>query len=152
MPQEIRYLGWRQPYAYMMLPPHLKKETRTWSTKFRGMVLITASKNPYSDSKVKEISGEKQYERIMDAICDVGLYSGFAIATGILIDVRPMTPEDEDDCFVKYREPWINKKGKTRKLYVHTYSDVKPILPFRFKGAQGWRKLNEEIISKIRYL
>lgn len=40
----------------------------------------------------------------MRAIC------GQAIAVGRLVDCRPMTKDDEDDCFVKYRSPWKEKK------------------------------------------
>lgn len=138
--KEMRYLGWKQPYANLML--HGKAETRTWPTKYRGLVLITASKIPYSDNKIIEISGIRQFNRIRLNLKGSHLRYGYAIAVGRLVDCRPMQVEDEYKCFVQYQ------KG----LYMHVYEDVKPIVPIQIKGAQGWRKLSKEFIDKIEYL
>jgi hypothetical protein len=43
--QKLMALSWKQPYAELML--HGKIETRTWQTKYRGWVMVCASKQPY---------------------------------------------------------------------------------------------------------
>ena len=50
--EPIKALSWKQPYASLMLKG--KIETRSWPTNYRGLVLICASKAPYS---IKEIKG-----------------------------------------------------------------------------------------------
>lgn len=166
--EEILALSLKQPYADLML--HGKMETRTWSTTYRGLVLICASLQPYGFSSLMSISGETQMERIMKILPepkgnfyldDFQKYfqKGVAIAVGNLVDVRLMTKEDEDKCFVKYYAPWIEEretlngiKKVEKKLWCHIYEDVKAIKPFPWKGSQGWTRVTEEHKSKIVYL
>lgn len=163
--EEIRSLSWKQPYADLMLQG--KIETRTWDTKYRGKVLICVSKKIYNFSELYSTSGA-QVERIENILekeesffCKENItdefITGMAIAVGTLVDTRKMTKEDEDDCFVKFYPPWtdhrVNKIGKTKevimRLYCHIYKDVQPILPFPWKGSQGWKTLNQEEKNKI---
>ncbi len=138
--EEIRYLGWKQPFAEMML--HGKDETRSWPTKYRGLVLITASKTPYSQSAIKRIAGDVQYTRIMNYIEDRPLQLGKAIAVGRLFDCRKMLATDENKTFVKFNP----------ELYVHRYTDIRPIEPIPITGAQGWRKLSPDFLSAIHFI
>lgn len=140
-------LSWKQPYAELML--HDKIETRSWSTKYRGLVLICASKIPYNHDQVYNISGETQSKRVYECIgkIDPILYlkqnrSGQAIAIAELVDCRPMTKDDEDKCFVEYREG----------LYCHVYKNVREIEPFDWKGTQGWRELTWEMKQDIKLI
>lgn len=141
--EEVRALSWKQPYASLMLLG--KIETRTWDTKYRGLVLICASKAPYSESQVLEIS-DWQGVRITEALNGADYYRSYplgkAIAVGRLVDCRPMKREDEEKCYVKYRPD----------LFCHIYEDVRPIEPFEWKGSQGWKKLNQETINKIKFI
>lgn len=141
---EVRALSWKNPYGPLMLPPFNKKETRTWNTNYRGLVLICASQQGYNLQQVKNISGEKQMKRIygnIDREMLSAIYGikGNAIAIGRLVDCHPMRNYEENDCFVAFRED----------LFVHVYQDVQPIIPFPFKGRQGWSKLSEEVKSQI---
>ncbi len=159
--EKIMALSWKQPYAELML--HGKIETRTWSTNYRGLVLICASQKGYGLYQMFDIAGEKQMLRITDVLGRNNDHwlnnyrSGIAIAVGRLVDCRPMTIKDEDMCFVKYREPWQvdkilkngSKKMVIRQLYCHIYEDVRAIKPFEWKGAQGWKKVEQSIIDKI---
>jgi hypothetical protein len=102
---EIRALSWKEPYASLML--HGKIETRKWNTNYRGWVLICASKHPYNDDSVRNISGLQDYDRIYNTLGywldnSITDYLGRAIAIGRLVDCRPMQKSDEDKCFVKY--------------------------------------------------
>ena len=134
--KEIRALWWKQPYGELMLAG--KIETRTWDTKCRGIVLLCASKQPYTTSQIKAISGD-----LVPHLNDVnGELNGKAFAIGKLTDSRPMVKSDERKCYVEYREG----------LYCHVYEDVTPIVPFEMKGCQGWKKLDSEILNQIRPL
>lgn len=156
--QEVRALSWKQPYASLML--HGKVETRTWDTKYRGWVLICASKHPYNTNSVNQISGAVQMDRIFktigaEEIPNMPIKSyiiqndkfqiGQAIAIGYLEDCFRMERfadlklSIEERCFVKY----------SPNLYMHIYKNVQAIEPFDWKGSQGWKKLDQETIDKI---
>ena len=140
--QPVRALSWKEPFASLMIIG--KIETRTWDTKYRGLVLICASKMPYSEDEAVVITGASNSVRIIHLKISKRIIPnpGKAIAIGRLIDSRPMTPNDESATFVKYRPG----------LYCHVYADVTPIKPFDWKGSQGWRTVSEEIKSKIEFL
>ena len=139
--QPIRALSWKEPFASLML--HGKIETRTWSTKYRGWVLICASKAPYNDRQIHSIAGLNQHRRIFEAFPGkYGVSCGYAIAIGYLANCRPMAPSDTDLCFVEYRDD----------LYCHIYIHVKPIVPFEWRGSQGWKTLGEADRAKIKLL
>lgn len=155
--KEIRALCLNQPYAELML--YGKIETRTWSTNYRGLVLICSNKKPYHQEEFYEISGKEQYDRICELI-DIGnQYNGYAIAIGELVDCRLMTIEDEDKCFAEYMTPWIEKrkrKNKTfkyveKKLWCHIYKNVREIKPFPWKGFQGFHNISEFILKNIQF-
>ena len=137
--QKLLALSWKQPYAELML--HGKVETRTWSTKYRGWVLICASKVSYTNDQIFNISGHTQGNRIPDILGfnRMVLRLGRAIAIGYLCDCRPMMPEDENDCFVQYYPD----------LFCHAYENVQAIKPFPWKGTQGWNEVSEEIKESI---
>ena len=143
--ETIQALSWKEPYGSLML--HGKIETRTWPTKYRGLVLICASKAPYPSNTVKSISGIHQFGRIIETLHGDTMNtkyprSGVAFAIGYLMDCRPMQKSDENHCYVEYYPD----------LFCHIYRDVKPIEEFAWKGSQGWRKLTEEEIKKIKIL
>lgn len=136
--EKLMALSWKQPYAELML--HGKIETRTWPTNYRGWVLICASKQGYYTEQLRRISGAYQMVRMGQFLnVEAPKYEGMAIAIGRLMDCRPMKPEDEDACFVKYYED----------LWCHVYNHVYSIRPFPWKGSQGWKEVSEEIKKQI---
>ncbi|HOP03874.1 MAG TPA: hypothetical protein PL017_05565 [Tenuifilaceae bacterium] len=141
---KIMALSWKEPYASLML--HGKIETRTWPTKYRGLVLICVSKLPYSKQQVELISGVYQQNRLNEILrksdWKPATNSGMAIAVGRLLECRAMKPVDEDDCFVSFNP----------NLFCHFYVDVNPIKPFPWKGKPGWKNVPQEIIRKIEFL
>lgn len=142
--ETIRALGWYQPFASLMF--HGKIETRTYPTKVRGKVLIYACQGKYKLIMLLAIVGAT----ILKKICEVlgfassdsftKLPRGCAIGIANLTDCRPMTPSDEDKCFVKYRQ----------ELWCWIFEDVQEIEPFPFKGKQGWSVLSDDMKSKIK--
>lgn len=160
--QEIRALSWKEPFGSLMLPPFNKIETRTWETKYRGLVLICLSKSAYTMDVVNHnISGREQSARISNAYGYNMKFPnlGKAIAIGTLVNCRKMLPTDEDATFVSYKEGWeeekVNKKGKRfvkKNLYCHVYENVLPIKPFDWVGRQRWAKVPKDYLSLIQIL
>ena len=140
---DVKALTIKQPYASLMLPPVCKIETRTWSTPYRGWVLICAAKAIVMPWMQVVTSGEHQATRIMDYVPidkdSLHRYAGHAIGIGQLVDCRLMTLEDEDACFVDY------KPGR----WCHVFRDVMPIKPFPHMGQLGYTDIQEPIKRKI---
>ena len=135
--EPIKALSWKQHYASLMLKG--KIETRSWPTNYRGLVLICASKAPYSIKEIKSMSGDETLIRINDMLTGF-CPNGVAIAVGRLVDCRKMRIEDEEKAFVKFNE----------ELYCHIYEDVRPIkTPFPYKGRQKWGKITKEQLDLI---
>lgn len=140
--EPMKALSWKEPFASLML--HGKIETRTWSTKQRGLVLICASKKPYSEMDLIGLSGERLTQKIFTTLngkCQKE-NPGYAIATGCLVHCRPMNKRDEALTYVKYNP----------KLYCHIYKTIRPIVPMEWKGCQGWKNVPQEFIDQIKYL
>lgn len=134
---KIMALSWKEPFASLMLQG--KIETRVWKTDYRGFVLICTSKKKYNNQEVLNISGPEQYQRVIDMLDGKEMKHGYAIAIGKLIHCRKMIKADEDKCFVEYNPD----------LWCHIYEDVRPIVPFEWKGTQGWKKLIRLDLEKI---
>ena len=133
--KELRALSWKEPFASLML--HGKIETRTWSTNYRGRVLICASKAPYNMKNRLAIMGFSNHMKVKNM--GLKLFSGQAIAVGDLVDCRPMTRDDEAATFVKYKDG----------LYCHVYENVRAIEPIPIKGQQGWKKLPSDFVVNL---
>lgn len=157
---EVRALSWRQPYAELML--HGKIETRGWATKYRGLVLICASKHEYNYDEITAITGKNALYEIIHFFklspLPVKFLNGHAIAIARLVDCRPMTAEDEFWTVVKYKKPWVNTicRGKHKQykmveqqLYCHIYEDVTAIAPIPWIGTQRWKKVGDEVKKAV---
>ncbi len=70
---KMKAISIKQPWATMIVSGEKTIETRTWSTNYRGSLLIVSSKNP----KILHYP------------------TGCAMAIVELVDCRPMTKEDE---------------------------------------------------------
>ena len=141
--QSMVALSWKQPFGSAMLWE--KIETRVWATKYRGLVLLCTSQKAYDEKTVINICGPQNFVRLCATLVNdtTTLHlNGYAIAVGKLVDCRKMKPDDELKTFVRYRED----------LYCHIYEEVKAIKPFRWKGAQRWKKVEQNIIEGIEYL
>lgn len=161
----IRALWLKQPFASLML--HGKIETRTYPTKVRGKVLLCSCKQPFDYKKVIEISRE-QVGRINDAlqVHYSTLPLGVAICVANLVSCHPMRLLNEDKCFVKFHEPWVEVRTKKKfskttgkwelveekiikRLWCWIFDDVQAVEPFELDGKQGWAILDEETKDKI---
>ena len=106
--------------------------------------MICASKQPFGLYDIERISGLRQVERITDLM--PGYFNtapvAKAIAVGNLIQCRPMVKEDEDACFVRWRD----------ELWCWVFDEVRPIKPFDWKGQLGLTELGQHIKDKIEYI
>lgn len=136
---------------------HGKQETRTWSTNYRGLVLICASFAPFSDRELIELCGPEQYARILQLLGPKWfnvVKRGSAIAIGRLASVysnylQPTRKDYEEQVKAVENKTFIKYNPE---LYGHNYVDVTPIEPFVWKGSLGWRTLTHEDKKKIKLL
>jgi hypothetical protein len=136
---------------------HQKAETRTWPTKYRGLVLICSSQIAYTETDLLDLCGEKQYARIVQILGwkwrNVVNY-GEAIAVGRLSSCYAGYLEPSRKDFIEQVSAWEKRTFVLygASLYLHNYTDVTPIEPFFWKGQQGWKKLSTEEKQKIKLL
>lgn len=141
--QKLLALSWKQPFATAML--YGKIETRIWNTNVRGWVLICTSKKAYGEDIEHSLCGTDLYYKMLLAMkrdSETLDLNGYGIGIGKLVDSRKMKPEDEDKCFVKWREG----------LYCHVYEEVRQIKPIPWKGTQGWKEVTEDIKRMIEII
>lgn len=81
----------RQPWASLLAAGVKTIETRTWATKHRGDTLIHAGATLDRRGPIHRIPDPGRMSR------------GVVLATGKLVDCRPMRPEDADAALVAYR-------------------------------------------------
>ncbi len=106
----VKALSVRQPYASLIAQGDKTIETRIWSTKYRGPLLIVASKSP----KIEELP------------------VGVALALVELLDCRPMVESDQEAacCDIYPRAvSWVLKDENTKTL--------RRVKPFAVKGLLG---------------
>lgn len=153
MSREIRTLGFYQPFCSLMF--HGKKETR-WVRKGRKPPFPLGKYLFYSTKKKCESLQEWCGQDIMNVIRvtldedDTMYYNGYALGYGELVNIRPMTKEDEPLAFVLFQgEQWRTDKNGTKHIYVQwilEFENVERIEPYVFtEGKQGVGKLKQPI-------
>jgi hypothetical protein len=115
----------KQPYASLIAEGKKTIETRKWQTKYRGDMLICASKK-WDMSFKKEVQNN--------------LPLGVAIAIVELYDIRPMELIDEHDA---YCEPYPG-------AYSWFLRNIRPIEPFEVKGALSLFEVPDELIKELK--
>jgi len=101
---KIKALSIKSPWAYKIKQGLKTIETRTWKTDYRGKLLLCCSKNPF-----------------------ISNLSGMAFAVCNLVDIRPMTKQDE----------YPAQCEKYEGAYSWILKNIKPINPFPVKGKLG---------------
>lgn len=107
----MKALSLKQPYASFIAIGKKTIETHTWSTNYRGKLLIVSSKTM-----------DKNYS--YPNFLSIGLPFGKALAIVELVDCRPMKKEDEESAMYPYRSG----------LYAWILSNIKKIEQFPVKG------------------
>lgn len=115
----MKALSLKQPWLNWVILGLKRYETRTWSTPYRGPLLLCASKRADYGALIHGMGIRRPGSEEHPA--------GVALATCRLDDVRPMTPDDEYLALCPY-EP-----GRL----VWELRDVRSIEPFPVKGMLG---------------
>ncbi|MCX5794930.1 MAG: ASCH domain-containing protein [Elusimicrobia bacterium] len=97
-------------------------ETRTWSTKYRGPLLICASKS--IDYAAMEFYDHSDSCAVSEQF---KIETGVAVGIADLVNCRPMTPEDEQ------RAMCACEAGR----FAWDLKDIRAINPFPVRGALG---------------
>lgn len=120
----MRALSLKQPWASYVAIGLKTIETRTWSTKYRGKLLIVSSKT---------FDQNFPAERVTQGIKTLGLDlpMGQALAIVDLIRCRPMRPEDEK-LAMTYRPD----------LYAWVLANIQTLVPFPVRGRLGLYEVN----------
>lgn len=146
----MRLLTCKNPYAQLIADGYKSYENRSRNTKYRGPVLISSSKEPYSDRLVRRISGIENYMKMRDLIPGFGhdkqfteMKNGFAICTAEIVDCVPAMVTNTHLAFVESENPdgwmWVLK-------------NVRKIEPFQIKGSVSLVNLTETELQQIKYL
>lgn len=146
--EPIKALSWKQPYGAAMLWG--KIETRTWDTKYRGLVLICTSKQPYNEEVVRKIAGDDLFVELCKVLKDDTTLDldGYAIGIGRLTNSIWSGFYDLPSLTLQKHTFVANHAN----LWLHIYEEVTPIEPFPWKGSQGFRNVTKEERSKIKLL
>lgn len=157
--EKIRTLGFYEPFGSLML--HNKVETR-WVRKGKkppfplSKYLFYTTQQPCSNKDVFDWCGLEIMLSISETLGTnkKSELNGFAIAVGELVEVRPLTKEDEGKAFVKFigeKTEVIKGEKITKVQWALIFKDVKPITPFRWEhGKQGVGFLPEHLYSKLQ--
>ena len=157
----IRTLGFYQPFGTLMLPPYNKIETR-WVREGKkppfpaGKYLFYTTQKPCDSDTLLSWAGKAIVDTISNLFCDepTKLLFGYAIGIADLVNVRLLTPEDQDKAFVQFvgrKTEVIDEKEVVKVQWALVCENVQRIEPFEWKfGKQGVGLVPESEISKIR--
>lgn len=158
-PEKTRTLGFYQPFGSLML--HGKIETR-WVRAGKkppfplGKYLFYTTQKPCDQKSLESWCGGEIIHRIHKILEHepTANLNGYAIATGNLVEVKLLTPDDENT-FVKFIGSKIDTESKdlcVRKVQwgLH-FKDVERIEPFKWKfGKQGVGFVTDSELGKIK--
>lgn len=136
---ELRIITLWQPWASLIALGHKMYETRSWSTKYRGRLIIHAAKRPVVDDELAKIAYESvgwleySYLKSIDyplggIIAACKLTDCLAMNTAIISSITPLEKAVGD------WQPW---------RFAWALNDVRPCNLIPFKGGQGLRKIDD---------
>lgn len=123
----MKALSIKQPWANAIMCGRKTLEIRTWSTDYRGPLLICASLRPHTNPEY--IAPDALAANFLRQLPTHPI--GAAIGVCNLIDCRPMTKADERLAMCQWNPP------HGRQLYAFVLADVKRIEPYPIRGALG---------------
>lgn len=115
----MRSLSVRNPYATMIMSEQKPYEFRTWSTDYRGDLLICSSANPKM----------------------LNMISGHALCVVRLNDIFEVTAKN-------YRDFGLDERPDG-KLYAWQLTDVRLVKPFAVKGKLNFFETDDSLIEYV---
>lgn len=158
---KIRTLGFYQPFGSLML--NGKIETR-WVRKGKkppfplGKYIIYTTKKACDTLTLFQWCGAEIMLSITNTLQNDSTKDLKEVALGIgeLVEVRPLTKEDEAMAFVKFvgeKTEFIDDIEVTKVQWALIFKNVQPFEPFEWKhGKQGVGFLPDELYSKVEVL
>mgnify|MGYP000857869298 CR=1 FL=1 len=125
----MKAISIKQPWASYVAGGHKVVECRTWSTAYRGPLLICASKG---DSIAKDEQGESI------------LYGGLALGVVEIVDIRPMTKADLEKAFLPKEWHADALKGLAWHL-----KPLYEIIPFSVKGRLNLFDVDDALLVRL---
>ncbi|NQU42141.1 ASCH domain-containing protein [bacterium] len=132
----MKALSVKQPWVAGIMTGKKTIETRTWSTDYRGPLLICASKT-FDLSALRAVA-DQVGKSVPEFRSTLAPTLGKAVCVCNLVGCRPMTKEDEDLALC-YSEPWH---------FSWVLQDVFQIPSFAVRGQLGL--FNVEIPSHVK--
>lgn len=118
----MRVLSVRQPWASLIASGRKSVELRSWSTKYRGPILV--------------LSGTGIWRGTEHPIGPRGV----TMCTVDLVDVRPVTPDDADAACIAppagFEFAWV-------------LANARPVRPVRVNGKLGLYSADRELLEAI---
>lgn len=134
----MKTLSLKQPWAWLVVSDLKDVENRKWATKYRGKILIHASKNWDDEGEEFILSQLVKKHRIL---IPRGLPSEHhhEISYGAIVGTVEVI-----DCVRQYDSPWFfGPYGFVLR------NAVKFVKPFPFKGALGLFDVSETVVKQI---
>jgi hypothetical protein len=133
----MKAISIKQPYASLIAEGKKTIETRKWQTKYRGDILICASKKrDMAAMFYLNNSGAKLAFSIKGDLLDSPVGSALCIAE--LYDIKPMVEEDRRKALC----------GVYEGAYSWFLRNIRPIEPFEVKGALSLFEVPDELLKE----
>lgn len=136
----MKVLSLLQPWAYLWASGHKKIETRSWGTKYRGDLLIHASKGKMKEAHKIQLLQHPEFKMVFETYEEIeNLQYGFIIGKVKLIEVM----HTEDILSLK------NAKVPLYKNSRNTIADWEKEIAFGDygEGRYGWITQNPELFT-----
>lgn len=142
----MKALSLTQPWATLIAIGAKRIETRSWSTKHRGLIAIHAAKG--FPKEARENCRLSPFVRGLRGFDYTTLPLGQIIATARLIDVRPTKPYDDDDSFRATDECAFGDYTPGRFAWLLDDVTALPV-PIPCKGALGLWEVPASIYEAV---
>lgn len=119
----VRMLSIQNPYATLILQGEKTIEVRSWSTAYRGDVLICSTKVPSKHSLAGIVLAP----------------NGVMLCIAELSDIRPFVWSDEP----KAKLPWV------KKHFSWVLTNIRPVVQVPVTGKQGLLPAKNDVLSRV---
>lgn len=146
---ECRIITLWQPWATLIALGHKKYETRSWSTKYRGRLIIHAAKRPVVPDEIAKISDDSVGQLEYSYLKSIDYPLGGIVAACELTDCLAMVNTHsltllESSVAISSIKPLEKVVGDWQfGRFAWALKDVRPCETIPFKGGQGLRKIDD---------